>query len=649
MDLLLNPPDACRPLRSATLSPKAAILLAICCGLAGGYLDLAIIFFKKVFGDGQRHYGNGVDFPWIVPLGHVLLLLIPGLLLALVCWLRPRPLSMHAGCWFFATLALSSALLRMPFYGPSSLLLAAGAGLQISRRAAAVVQHPQLVRRTLLSLLSLLSILAAHSSGWRAVRDYCATATLPRPPSNARNVVLIVWDTVRAANLSVYGYPRNTTPNLAKWARKGVRYNLAIAPAPWTYPSHTSFFTGYWPFQLISQRKFTLDAPMPTLAEHLASRGYLTAGFAANTKVLTYETKLDRGFTHFEDFPLTLRSFLSRTVAGSWILEYILYRNDWYESKWIRLQSRNASAINGSFFNWLRYRKKGRPFFAYLNYFDAHDPYMPPNAYAGRFGIRPNSPEDYRFLLEYSTPGWRSMQERDILMAHDCYDDCIAYLDDHVGQFLDELEDQGLLDSTLVIITADHGESFGDHRSFLHGNGLYLEETGVPLVILGPSAPADRIVADPVSLRDLPATVMDQLGLSAGSPFPGRSLAAHWKMAPGEKPQESSPAFSEFTTLTAFRPKVLRNLGQTGIQMSLVSAGKHYMRDGFGFEELYDLSKDSLEIVNLIDSEECTQYVQNFRKMLLEELNNHRASSEVGTAYLRNYRQRLQSLVPGNH
>ena len=88
--------------------------------------------------------------------------------------------------------------------------------------------------------------------------------------------------------MSVYGHPRNTTPNLARWARKGVRYSLALAPAPWTYPSHTSFFTGHWPFQLISQWKYTLDAPVPTLAEHLTSQGYLTAGFSANTLCCTY-------------------------------------------------------------------------------------------------------------------------------------------------------------------------------------------------------------------------------------------------------------------------------------------------------------------------------------------------------------------------
>ena len=287
---------------------------------------------------------------------------------------------------------------------------------------------------------------------------------------------MIVWDAVRAANLSLYGYPRNTTPNLMLWARKGVRYSMALAPAPWTYPSHSCFFTGHWPFQVGTQWKYTLDAPVPTLAEHLASLGYQTVGISANTLCCTYETRLDRGFIDFEDYPLTPRSLLSRTVAGSWILENVLYRGDFYESKWIRIQSRNADAISDSFLDWLHHRRRDRPFFAYLNYFDAHEPYMPPPGYAGRFGIRPRPPRDYQFLLDYGNPGWRSLQVRDIWMARDCFDDCIAFLDDRLGRLLDELQGQGLLDNTVVIITSDHGESFGDHGVFLHANNVLLDE-----------------------------------------------------------------------------------------------------------------------------------------------------------------------------
>ena len=134
-------------------------------------------------------------------------------------------------------------------------------------------------------------------------------------------------------------------------------YNLAVAPAPWTYPSHSCFFTGQWPFQLNSQWKFPLDAPDPTLAEYLASRGYQTAGFVANTIYCSYETGLDRGFAHYEDYPLTLRSLLARTVPGKWILTNILFRGRFHQMKWIGLQSRGAYGTNEAFLGWLRHRR----------------------------------------------------------------------------------------------------------------------------------------------------------------------------------------------------------------------------------------------------------------------------------------------------
>jgi arylsulfatase A-like enzyme len=620
----------------------ATILLAVSCGLGGGYLDLVIIVLKKYFWSGLKSYGSGVDFPWSVPVGNAILLMIPGVLLAVVSRIRPRFTSLRAGSWLFATLAIWAALLRMPLYGVATLLLAAGLGKLIGPVVAAHFESPRRARLTLAGLLGVLAILAAFSSGRHAVREHSALARLPAPPSNARNVLLIVWDAVRAVNLSLYDYPRNTTPNLVRWARQGVRYSLAVAPASWTYPSHTCFFTGYWPFQLISQWKYTLDAPVPTLAEHLAERGYDTAGFSANTPFCTYEQRLDRGFTHFEDYPLTPRSFLGRTVAGSWILERILNRDDFYEAKWIRLKSRNASGINSAFLAWLRGRRQARPFFAFLNYFDAHEPYVPPAGYAGRFGIRPAPPKDYQFLLDYGVPGWKSVQTRDILMARDCYDDCIAFLDDRLGRLLDELHGQGLLDNTLVIITADHGESFGDHGAFLHGTSLNLEEVAVPLVILSPDAPANRVVAEPVSLRDLPATVLDQLGLSAGSPFPGRSLAAYWKLTSGEARPTTTPALSECAATTAFQAQAEPGQSRGAVQMSLVAEGRHFVRDALGSEQLYDLRRDPLESVNLMDSVEGKEAARVFRRKLLDELNDNPGSTEVEKAYLRSYKQSLK-------
>jgi arylsulfatase A-like enzyme len=646
MDTRSAKPAARNPPSRIPLSPASAILLAISFGLCAGYLDLVLMLCKKLYLQDEWIIRFGRDFPWTVPVAHAVLLLIPGMVLAVLSGLRPRLCSLRAGSWLFATLAIWSALLRLPLYGVCTFFLAIGLGRSIGAAVASRGWSRHAVRYSLGGLFALLAVMAAFSSGRQAIEEHRAIAGLPPPPSAARNVVLIVWDTVRACDLSAYGYSRNTTPNLERWAREGVQYNHALAPAPWTYPSHSCFFTGQWPFQLNSQWRFTLDTPHPTLAEYVASRGYQTAGFAANTNCCNYETGLARGFAHFEDFPLNARSLFGRTAPGNWILKNVLYTGLYHDIKWIGLQSRGAYTTSDAFLSWLRRRRTDRPFFAFINYFDAHAPYIPPPGYAGRFGIRPKPPFDYNFLLGNMTIEKNANAKRAVALARDCYDDCIAFLDEQLGRLLAELKRQGLLDNTVVIITSDHGEAFGDHGVFGHSFSLFLDVIGVPLVILSPSAPAGRVVESPVSLRDLPATVIDQLGLAEGSPFSGRSLTAHWWAAPAQVPQQiTNPALSERADWTAFQAQNQGGGGNGGFQLSLVASGHHYVRDGMGTEMLYDLARDPVEKVNLIGTSSGDRAVGTFRKLLLEVLTENPGSIEVETAYLELYRQRLSSAL----
>ena len=142
-------------------------------------------------------------------------------MLAVFTRLFPRTVSVRMGSWLLATLGLWSALLRLPLYGICTLCLAAGLGRPISAAIPGwLVQRPR-ARRTLAGLVGLLIALAVLSSGRRAIREYLAVAALPAPPSQARNVLLIVWDTVRASSLSLHGYPRDTTPNLVRWRGAG--------------------------------------------------------------------------------------------------------------------------------------------------------------------------------------------------------------------------------------------------------------------------------------------------------------------------------------------------------------------------------------------------------------------------------------------
>jgi arylsulfatase A-like enzyme len=669
-----NPLDhpGVRPRHRIPLSAGAAIVLAIAFGLCAGYLDIGILFFKKYCWNSEGHFRNARDFPWTVPLGHVVLLMAPGMLLAVVCRLRPVPTSLRLGSWLLATIAIWSALLRMPLYAGASLLLAAGLGRLVGDAVAAHDWRPRETRTIVAGLFSVLGVLAMVSSGRQLVREYRAVAGLPPAPQpnvpsrrqvgrqagkpdlpappRARNVVLIVWDTVRAYNLGLYGYDRATTPNLRKWAAKGVTYRFALSAAPWTFPSHASFFTGQWPHSLNSQWKFTLDAPGPTLAEYLASRGYQTAGFAANTNCCSYESGLDRGFAHFEDYALSPRSLLTRTVAGNWALKNVPIPGDFYDKKWVGLQSRGAAEINDGFLSWLSRRRTDRPFFAFLNYFDAHEPYIPPVGFDGRFGIQPRTAEDFQVLIDMVGVDKQAPPARDFLMARDCYDDCIAFLDDQLGRLLDTLQRQGLLDDTDVIITSDHGEGLGIHGFMGHGYTASYEENGVPLVILSSSAPAGRVVKTAVSLRDLPATVVDLLGLEAGSPFPGRSLAAFWKLPPDQVPTAVgavSPAFTEQADTTAFQPQPGQDRGHRGFQIALAARDHHFVRDGLGVEQLYHWTLDPYEHRNLVGTPAGDELVPVFRRMLLDLLIENPGTAEVEKAYLADYRRWLQELVGG--
>src|SRR5262249_6046896 len=211
-------PTARRPGR-IPLSPTATVLLAVPFGLSGGYLDLGLIAFKRLCLNPEGSFRSPRDFPRTVPASHAILLIIPGVAVAAVNRLRPRALSPGVASWLFATLAIWSALLRIPIYGACTLLLAAG----LARPLSGAVVHglgSRPMRSIPAAALGLLIVLAALSSGRRAVLEARAIAGLPPAPHVARNVVLIVWDTVRASYTSLHGYPRDTTPNLSAWARK---------------------------------------------------------------------------------------------------------------------------------------------------------------------------------------------------------------------------------------------------------------------------------------------------------------------------------------------------------------------------------------------------------------------------------------------
>ena len=400
-------------------------------------------------------------------------------------------------------------------------------------------------------------------------------------------------------SLSLYGYQRQTTPNLDRWAKTAVVFERAISPSPWTFPSHASIFTGRWPHELSANWKIPLDAKYPTVAEVLRDKGYLTAGFAANIFYCTYEFGLDRGFIHYEDYPVSPGQLMISSSLGRILLGFSLDQDFSY---WFRQligyyeipARKSAGEINDAFLRWLSQKEKQRPFFAFLNYLDAHQPFLPPSPFDLKFrGAKPRGDPQHWWGRQWSP--------QEIQTEMDSYDGTIAYMDDQLGLLFDELKRRGELDNTVVIVTSDHGEHLGEHGFMRHGNTLYQQLLHVPLMILYPAKIATAVtVSEPVSLRDIPATLLALLNLQCEKCFPGRSLTRYW-MDGANKPTgpRTSPTFSEVSKGIGIPD---RYPNAKGDMQSLIADEMHYIKNGDGSEELYDLEKDPGEDHNIAGS-----------------------------------------------
>lgn len=541
--------------------------------------------------------------PWMTITQDLLLFAVPGAILSLAAWRWPRARfdrwASAAGAvgLFFALGDIVAVKDRVPAI-TLSIGLAAVAARQTERLQA-------WARRTLWPLAGAAGLLALTVVGVSLVKEARADAALPSASPEAPNVLLITLDTVRAQSVSLCGYERRTTPELERWARRGVSFDRAIATASWTLPSHASMFTGRFPRDLFSNVPYLfvhmnasgMDDRYPTLAELLGRHGYRTSAFVANSIFCDRVYGLDRGFIHYDDYKISLQQVVKSAHLSAALADALVKtRGDQ-----LMLARKSAADVNREFLRWLD-NSGGRPFFSFLNYMDAHTPYDPPPPFAGRF----------------VTPGVRSAaregEMRSAESLKDDYDCCIAALDHYIGLLFEELARRGVLDHTLVIVASDHGELIGDHELFNHGNTLYLQEIQVPLVIIEPGkVPAGvRVAASkPVSLRDLPATVCDLLGLAEGAPFPGVSLRRFWQGAPAE------PVFSELDVKAA-KPLRVR---------SVVDERFHYIEGRVEgstepLRHLYDLQHDSAEEDDLAETSEAVKIMARARAGLEQHDSN---------------------------
>jgi arylsulfatase A-like enzyme len=346
--------------------------------------------------------------------------------------------------------------------------------------------------------------------------------------SEGPNLLMIVLDTVRADHLRPYGYERDTMPFVTGLAARATLFERAVAASSYTLPSHASLFTGLLPEShgarvvetgvsldsLGLEEDLTPVAPLSdeatTLAELAQKAGLATGAIAANLAYLSRAFGFAQGF---DDYIVSTRGWSQWQPAGLAIGRKIVTRlfpasvGFWYRSR-ITGQGRFyllAAEVNAMALRWLEERRDQR-FFLFLNYMDAHAPYLPPPGYRALHPAS-DSPQSSR---------------REALV--DAYDAELRYLDDHLADLFAQLEAWGMLDHTLVVIVGDHGESFGEHGEFEHASGLHEHQLHVPLVIRRPGQGTSERVSRRVHLADLLPTVATLLSLELPDELDGTSV-----------------------------------------------------------------------------------------------------------------------------
>jgi arylsulfatase A-like enzyme len=548
--------------------------------VASGFLELAVLEILVHFR--QRVVWHCLlvsrHVAWMVPVTAPLVIVPLALILvwpvlALLAWRsrrgrRASPMA-AAWAWGWAGTVLGMLLLIGPLLAIRALHPAAAAALALGLgfRLWRWMVRPVRGWRRLCYLGGAIAILAVPVclfSQWSALFRR-AEATWSRPTAGSANLLWIVVDTLRADRMSIYGYRRSTTPELEAWARDGITFEMARSAAPWTLPSHVTMFTGLWPFEHGARVDRAYRGPPPTLAEYLRAHGYETAGIVANVRMCNAAYGVGRGFDDYRDYPcnqeISLNAMMYNSAPGRAVMNLSRRMSLPVARPTPYSLVRTAREITTDARAWLdgvsqsaAHETPGthRPFFLFLNFMDVHGPYLPSRDTPRRFWTGPipskslASPGNGWSAVRAraaAPPEQRAQRQRELeevsRRLSDLYDECLYGLDAELGRFLGGLRAAGRLANTWVVITADHGEHFGEHDQFGHGSSLYNEQTHVPLVII-PPLDADgtgndraarlrgRRVTVPVSLRDLPRTLTDLLSPGGDNPFPGRSLARCW-------------------------------------------------------------------------------------------------------------------------
>ena len=578
--------------------------LVLAAGLAAGVGEAAVKYgllpYQETLGIRVEIHPQAV---WMGAVAGSLLVLFPTLAAFVVgSWLK-RGLRGYPVAVLTASFIAFYSVILIPMRVSAFALaiLSLGAAWQVARFASARPDLARIIVKRAACLLLLVCIaVSAFINGRQWWRERTAIASLPPASNDAPNVLLLVLDTVRGTEMGMLGYGRKTTPNIDQWAKRGVVFEKAIAPSPWTLPSHASLFTGKWPHETGVDWFKPLGVEHLTVSERLTALGYATGGFTANLVYTSYLSGLNRGFSTYRDYGISLSEFLGSTNLG----QRLIYAWSHWWGSYVVIGRKSAADINEKFLAWQRQIPRGRPWFAFLNYFDAHEPYDPVEPFRSMF---PGTSETFRSLYEL-----RQRPPEELKALQSAYDGSLAYIDSEAERLLQELERRDALHNTLVIITADHGEAFGEHGFTGHGTSLYTQVLHVPLIIIYPKKirPGLR-VSQYVSLRDLPATI-EELINAPERQIPGISLAPSWRE---DSSHAGSPILSEVSGLSEIPDRYPAS--KTDMQSLIVGNRWHFIRSDTGREELYDLTNDFWEKTNLAQRLEHADLLRQLRDRLL--------------------------------
>lgn len=486
----------------------------------------------------------------------------------------------------------------------SALVLGAGLGVAVHRSFARWPKVMGLLSNVGIGIGLAIALGAAFvPERLRSREEQARYANLTAAP-DVPNVLVLIWDTARAQNMSLYGYGRVTTPVLDSLAKHGMVFDRAFATAPWSLPSHASIFTGRYPNELTAGPRIPLDGESPTIAEAFAARGYATAGMTANLFYGSPDYGIDRGFARYDARP----PINWRSIAHTWILArrtVMLTRQAMGNHD--TLLRRRADHVNASFLSWLDDRGD-RPIMAALNYFDAHEPYRAPAPFDTLF-----APPGTRYWADETL---KSADTSVVRQLRDMYDGGIAYADHSLGELLRALRERGKLDRTIVIVTSDHGEEFGERGPTLfgHNRSLYRQALQVPLLVVGPGStvPVGRSRAV-VSIRDIPATLMQMVFPTESSPFPGRSLLD------AARDTSTTPTVLAMTEKHRWARTATEGWPTSwGSLYASFSSTHQYLVEGRGEENLFDLAADPFDGTNLVGDSTTSAVLDHLRRALVD-------------------------------